>query len=143
MHGKDKEFQLKVEKGILKPLSPDGPIWKLTTRAIALNVNYLRVFLESDICSVLINTIVKKEVRKWVQETLQYITNQKFQLIPKLFEDYKISSKKEHEPLLKKLLEDYLVDYSDVNTVKLAKELPVILSLLYLHQDVGLCPLNI
>ena len=143
MHGKDKEFQLKVEKGILKPLSPDGPIWKLTTRAIALNVNYLRVFLESDICSVLINTIVKKEVRKWVQETLQYITNQKFQLIPKFFEDYKISSKKEHEPLLKKLLEDYLVDYSDVNTVKLAKELPVILSLLYLHQDVGLCPLNI
>ena len=128
----------------MKPLSPDGPIWKLTTRAIALNVNYLRVFLESDICSILINTIVKKEVRKWVQETLQYITNQKFQLIPKFFEDYKISSKKEHEPLLKKLLEDYLVDYPDVNTVKLAKELPVIVSLLYLHQDVGLVdPLNI
>ena len=72
---------------------------------------------------------------------VSYVAVQKDQLNRIFFEDFLLWSKKDHEPRLKKLLNDYLVEHPDVDTVKLAKEMPVILSLLHLHLEVGLGPL--
>ena len=106
-----------------------------------MNLDDLREFLEADACALLINTIVKKEVKKWMQEAVTYIVNEKEQFIPKITEDFKLLPKKDHEPCLKATLSDYLIENPDVDTVKLAKEMPVIVSLLHLHSEVGLGPM--
>ena len=72
-HRDDKAFQAKM-KGV-SPFPPDEPAWKPTTRGIALNLQDLKEFLEADICGLLLNTIVKKEIKEWVKEVVLYICN--------------------------------------------------------------------
>ena len=141
LHGEDDDFQDKVARGLCKPIPPSEPAWKHTKAGIALNLSDLKEFMEADICGLLINTIVKKDVKKWVQQVVTYITKERFQLIPQLIEDFKVLSKKDHEPCLKTTLADFLIENPDVDTVKLAKEMPVIISLLQIHQEVGLGPM--
>ena len=127
-HSEDQEFQEK-------------PTWMPTSGGIALNLDDLKEFLEADICGLLLNTIVKKEVKKWVQEVVLYICNQNEQLIPHILEMYQLGSKKDYEQTLKVLLSDFLTEYTDVDTMKLVQEIHVIVSLLQLHRDVGLGPM--
>ena len=75
-HSEDQEFQVNVLKGDFQPIGPEKPTWMPTSRGIALNLDDLKEFLEADICGLLLNTIVKKEVKKWVQEVVLYICNQ-------------------------------------------------------------------
>ena len=122
-------------------MSPDEPVWKATPRGIALNVEDLREFLEADISGLLVNTIVKKEVKKWLQEVVLYICNQNEQLIPKIYEMYKEGSKRDYNQTLKALLGDFLSEHPDIDTIKLTREIPVIVSLLQLHREIGLGPI--
>ena len=140
-HADDQEFQVNVLKGDFQPIGPKKPTWMPTSRGIALNLDDLKEFLEADICGLLLNTIIKKEVKKWVQEVVLYICNQNEQLIPQILEMYQLGSKKDYEQTLKVLLSDFLTEYTDVDTMKLVQEIHVIVSLLQLHRDVGLGPM--
>ena len=107
-HADDQEFQVNVLKGDFQPIGPEKPTWMPTSRGIALNLDDLKEFLEADICGLLLNTIVKKEVKKWVQEVVLYICNQNEQLIPQILEMYQLGSKKDYEQTLKVLLSYFL-----------------------------------
>ena len=137
----DEDFQAKVKKGVATQISSDEPMWKSTKRGIALNLDDLKEFLEADYCGLLLNTIIKKDVKKWVEEVVLYVCNQNESLIPKFFDVYKKSPKKDFEKCLKTILSDFLTEYPDVDTFKLAHEMPVIMSLLKVHLEVGLGPL--
>ena len=141
LHGKDQTFQLKVSQGVCKPFPDDTPALKATTRGIALNLTDLTEFLEAVLCSLLLNTIVKKEVKKWVHAAILFICNDNQHLIPKFFDVYKNGVKKDFEQSLKTLLSDFLTENPDVDTIKLTQEMPVIISLLELHREVGLGPM--
>ena len=136
-HKDDDDFMEKVKRGILKPMPEDEPEWKPTQRGIALNLDNLKEFLDYDLGPLLLNTIVKKDVKQWVQTLALYVSDQKEEIIPTLLEEYTQSSKKDFTQSLQKMIGQFLMESPDIDIVKLAKEMPVILSLLYLSREVG------
>ncbi len=76
-----------------------------------------------------------------MKEVVLHICNKNEQLIPKFLEVYKQSSKKDFEQALKTLLSEFLTENPDIDTIQLVQEMPVIISLLKLHREVGLGPM--
>ena len=89
----------------------------------------------------LFSLTVKKEVKGWIREVVLYLCQQNEQLIPKIFEVYEKTSKKDVNDSLKALLSDFLTEHTDIDTIKLTQEMPVIISLLRLHLEMGLGPI--
>ena len=66
---------------------------------------------------------------------VQTLCSKKEEMIPLLFQEYRKTSKKDVTQSLKTLVSDYTEENPDVDFMRIARELPVILSLLYLKQE--------
>ena len=137
-HGEDLKFQAEVQQGKCKPVASTEPAWKPTGRGVAINLEDLRDFLENDLSELLLNTIVKTDVKKWVKEVIDYIVSHKEQSIAAFFDEFKQSAKKRDlTETLKTLAGDFLTENPDIAVTKVIRELPIISSLLHLSREVG------
>ena len=131
----DEEFQAKVKRGGAKNFA-EWPTWKPMQRGFALSLENLREFLEMDFAEILLNTFVdKNNVKKYIEGMVTHICSKKEEMIPLLFQEYRKTSKKDVTQSLKTLVSDYTEENPDVDFMRIARELPVILSLLCLKQE--------
>ena len=109
------DFQEKVQKGFLKPIPETEPQWKPTGRGVAINIEDLRDFLENDLGDLLLSTIVKADMKKWVKEVVEHITTQKEYCIAAFFEEYKQAKKRNMIEILKNALGDFLTENPEID----------------------------
>ena len=131
------DFQAKVLKGKCTAIPSTDPAWKPMSRGIAINLQDLKDFLQNDLSDLLLNTIVKADIRKWVKEAVDYITTHKEHSVPTFFDEFKQSSKRDMTQALKNILGDFLTDNPEIDLPKLSREIPIISSLLHLSGEVG------
>ena len=105
-------------------------------RGFALTLENLTDFLEMDYAEILLNTFVDKNaMKKYIEGMIAHICSSKGEMIPLLFQKYKKTSKKGVIQSLKTMASDYISDHPEVDFMRISRELPVIVSLLYLKQE--------
>ena len=66
---------------------------------------------------------------------MSYLCTKKEEIIPLLFQEYKKASKREITQSLKMHLDDFIAEHPDIDFMRISRELPIIMSLLYLKQE--------
>ena len=92
--------------------------------------------MENDLGDLLLSTIVKADIKKWVKEVVEHITTQKEYCIAAFFEEYKQAKKRNMIEILKNALGDFLTENPEIDLTKVTREMPIILSLLHLNRQV-------
>ena len=127
---------MKVQKGLLKKIDESAPAWKAMTRGFALNEENLKEFLEMDFAEILLSTFVDKNgTKKYIEGLVSYLCSHKEEMVPTLFQEYRKASKKDMTQSLKTLVSEYITEHPDIDFMRIARELPIIMSLLYLKQE--------
>ena len=132
----DEIFQAKVKRGGAAQIPESAPAWKPMQRGFALNLDSLKSFLEMDFAEILLNTFVDKNgIKKYIEGLVSYLCSKKEEIIPTLFQEYKKASKKDMAQTLKTVAVDYLAENPDIDIIRISRELPIIMSLLYLKKE--------
>ena len=132
----DKAFQGEVQKGKMTQIPDTEPAWKPMSRGVTMNNDDLKDFLDMDFAEILLHTFVdKKEVKKYIEGLVSYLCTKKEEIILLLFQEYKKASKREITQSLKMHLDDFIAEHPDIDFMRISRELPIIMSLLYLKQE--------
>ena len=136
LYFQDEEFQAKCQREKAVKIDPSKPDWLPMQRGFALTLENLKDFLETEFADMLLGTFVDKNgLKKSVEDVVTYLCSKKEELIPIFFQEYRKLSKKDMAQSLKNLLSEYISNHPDFDFMRVARELPVILSLLYLKQE--------
>ena len=135
-HENDKEWQAKDKREPHKKIDDSEPAWKPTQHGFAVNLENLKDFLELDFAEILLNTFVDKNtIKKTIEGLVSHLCSHKEEMVPLLFQEYQKTSKKEMAKSILVSASDYLDQHPDVDFTILTRELPVIMSLLYLKNQ--------